>query len=564
MHRRGWGFLALVLLFTIVCSAADDATSLVSTADALLAERKFQRARVLYEQALAAGFRFEHDLPHARNLAAAFLNSTPPDLANGIKWLRIALQLDPNNDGLRADLAKVLLRSGDVEGAVNNYQVLVDSHPQSSEYVIGLAAALRQGGKGVASLQLLQAAVEKFPNLLAVRIEYARQLNFTKQFREAKQQFSAVLGRDPDSLIAQVGMAKATSFQGDQETAIAIYDRILRRHPGLYDAIIGKAFALLWSGRTAEARVLFEKGLRRHPDDQEVREALSSLSGSEVGRSRAVPQDSSEQAPRRPAQPASSEDRRRSAGKAATPRQAAEAAWQPGPMAEHDTSTSARLAILLVAAVICCVVAAAVHAVRGARLVKRPDFVEKPAEEDKGPGISLPEIEAPPDTLAVLPALAIEEAAGPAKAVELLGAIEITEQPAPARMRPEVLVIGGSENLAELERRWLEFLGAESLWERNWIEATARLRDAPPDVMVLNAITDDGWTSLRMFNWIATNQAPLRTRSLVIVGAGEFAEFGQFDFEARYLFEPFGASQWQDAVKSMLRLCSRFAGADRG
>jgi tetratricopeptide (TPR) repeat protein len=527
----------------------------VSRADALVAERKFQAARLQYEQAMAAGFRFDGDLPHARNLALIYLNSTPPDMANAIKWLRAALQLDPLADGLRAELAKVLLRTGDPDGAIENYQVLVESNPQSSDYVIALAGALRQGGKGVASLNLLQATVEKFPKLLAVRIEYARQLNFTKQFGDAKQQFSAVLERDPDSLIAQVGIAKATSFQGDQETAIALYDRILRRHPGLYDAFIGKAFALLWSGQGDQARLLFENGLRRHPDDQEVREALSSLPPTHVDASRAVPQRSRGKAPttRAPAA-ASTADAPPSPRNAAAPRPA-DSGVQPEPLRQPPgtAQTFVPLAGLVGAVIGCLLVGAIVHAIWRARLLKRvpsPGFVE-PTDGQMAEGSGNPpqEDDVQRNTTQVLvPALAIET-------VRPAAASEMTRAADKARMRPQVLLVGGPENLADLERRWLAFVGAETQWEKSWSAATARLRNAPPDFTVLNAMTDDGWTSLRMFNWIAVNQAPLRKRSLVIVGTREFAEHAQCDVEAHYLFEPFGASQWEEAVQSMLRLC---------
>jgi hypothetical protein len=113
-------------------------------------------------------------------------------------------------------------------------------------------------------------------------VEYARLLNFTKQYPEARKQFLAALAIEPQNLIAQVGLAKATSYEGDQESAIQMYDRILARHPGSYDAIVGKAFSLLWSGQTAQAGVLLRQASVRNPDDPEVREALSNLPHSAV------------------------------------------------------------------------------------------------------------------------------------------------------------------------------------------------------------------------------------------------------------------------------------------
>jgi tetratricopeptide (TPR) repeat protein len=258
-------------------SAASDGTPTLRDADTCFAERKFNCAQTLYERAQAEGIRFETDLPHARNLATTYLNSTPPDLTKAIPWLQVAITLDPQSDSLRAQLASSLNRSGNPEAAIDHYRILVESHPTSTEYGIQLATVLLQAGKSDAALQFLQASTEKFPGLVAFRIEYARLLNFTKQYPEARKQFLAALAIQPQNLIAQVGLAKATSYEGDQETAITMYDRIRQRHPGSYDAMVGKAFSLLWSGQAAQAGVLLRRASVRDPDDQEVREALSAL-----------------------------------------------------------------------------------------------------------------------------------------------------------------------------------------------------------------------------------------------------------------------------------------------
>ncbi len=263
-------------------SAATDMASTVRDADACVAERKYDCAQALYERAQAEGMRFESDLPHARNLATAYLNSTHPDLAKAIPWLQVAVKLDPQSDSLRAQLASSLVRSGNLDAAIEHYKVLSESHPSSTEYGIQLATVLRQAGKSDAALQFLQASTEKFPDLVGFRVEYARLLNFTKQYPEARKQFLAALAIEPKNLIAQVGLAKATSYEGDQEAAIQMYDRILERHPGSYDAIVGKAFSLLWSGQTAQAGVLLRQASVRNPDDPEVREALSTLPHSAV------------------------------------------------------------------------------------------------------------------------------------------------------------------------------------------------------------------------------------------------------------------------------------------
>ena len=274
------GILAGVAVLAVCASgisAASDVASTVRDADACVAAHKFDCAQELYERAQAEGMRFDSDLPHARNLAAAYLNSTHPDPAKAIIWLQVAVTLDPQSDSLRAQLAGLLVRSGNLDAAIDHYRILAQAHPTSTEYGIQLATVLQQAGKSDAALQFLQSSTEKYPSLVAFRVEYARLLNFTKQYPEARKQFLAARVLEPQNLIAQVGLAKATSYEGDQETAIQMYDRILQRHPGSYDAIVGKAFSLLWSGQTEQAGELLRRASVRNPDDPEVREALSTL-----------------------------------------------------------------------------------------------------------------------------------------------------------------------------------------------------------------------------------------------------------------------------------------------
>jgi len=277
VRKSAIGILVLVALTLTGQIMAQDSASTLKNADAAFAERNYDTARSLYERAIREGASLDSDLSRARNLATAYLNANPSESAKSIQWLQAVVRLDPQADGMRLQLCKLLLNTGDTGGAVQQYRQLVDKHPQSSEYVLALTLALRQDGKSDAALRLLKDTVDHYPNLNVVRLEYARSLNFAREFSEARRQFSKVLDNDPNDLIAQVGMAKSMSYDGDQEGALVEYDKILLKHPGLYDAMIGKAFALLWSGHTDEARELLQKGLARHPDDREVRDALNSL-----------------------------------------------------------------------------------------------------------------------------------------------------------------------------------------------------------------------------------------------------------------------------------------------
>ncbi len=544
------GIVTLMLLMS-VCGfcLADNPRSTLKEADALFAERKFDRARSLYERALAEGARFDNDLPRARNFGLACLDSTPPDLANGIKWLRVALALDPQQDGLRARLAASLLRTGDADGAIENYRILVGPHPQSAEYVVSLSSALRQAGRADEGIELLRTTVEKFPSLVPVRVEYARQLNFSKRFPEAKRQFQAVLAVDPDNVIAQVGVAKATSFEGDQETAIAMYDRILARHPGLYDAIVGKAFSLLWSGRTAQARPLLDEGLRRHPQDPELRQAWRDIQGPAAGLVPGPPSQEREH-PAQTAKPAIQPTPPRPLPEKAAlteSRQPTAGRSQPAPLPSRTPEPARRANLNFYLFIAGPAIAAIVLLLAYWNYRRRTGI--GPGEQAPALENSIHLVNAP----APRPPVPYQEQLREAEPIAMPGTEKAIAAPAPKK----ILLVGGSETLVELESRWLILEDLEIISEAKWVPAAVRLLNDPPDILVLNATTADGWTSMRMFEWLAANRPHICRRAIVVISNS--AEPGQLDPEAHYLFEPFCADDWVHAVQSIINPPGSFA-----
>jgi tetratricopeptide (TPR) repeat protein len=630
MYPRTWTLVGVALL--AVCFSepgiADDAASIVKEADTCVSQRNFVRAQTLYERAQAEGARFETDFPHASNLAAVYLNTTPPDLANAIKWLQVAVSLAPQLDSLRLQLANAFYRSGNLEAAIDQYKALAEAHPTSAEYAIQLATVLRQAGKSDVALQFLQAGTEKYPGLVALRIEYARQLNFAKQYPEARKQFSAALAVAPQNLIAQVGLAKATSYEGDQETAIEMYDRILQRHPGSYDALVGKAFSLLWSSRTGQASVLLRQALAKNPGDGEVREALSTLPHSE-GVSKAIPENSIRpleisrrlalRHPRNTEMPGSNPATSLDRTIPSRPEQ---------PLSQQDQQHGNGVVVAIVG--FCCLILAPMAYGRSrARRLKSPagkteDRCRRrtsdipPSQVEQNSGNSSTVIEPVPelastvgvvsemperdsirtvsctgehsadsrqpaveDSVAPPPVPVLAEEAASATAgqqvhersylsaphpqdiscYQIIEAAETAddcagshEHPAAAeesepKAKMKVLIVGGRLHEVQLQSQWFPIAATEILWERNWYAALRCLALAPPDLIVLNTLTDDGRTSQQMFDWILANRVEFCDRTIAIRSRADSSGREQ-ERSCAYLVEPYGAPQWRQAVLS--------------
>jgi tetratricopeptide (TPR) repeat protein len=119
-----------------------------------------------------------------------------------------------------------------------------------------------------------------------------------------------------------------------------------------------------------------------------------------------------------------------------------------------------------------------------------------------------------------------------------------------ANAKLRILLVGGLPEEVELEKLWFPIAGSAMVWERNWAEAVDRLASAPPDLIVLNVLSDDGKTSKQMFDWIVANRPEFRDRTIVICGLTGAGRREQ-DGPGAYLVEPFGAPQWRQAILSL-------------
>ncbi len=143
--------------------------------------------------------------------------------------------------------------------------------------MLGLASAWRNSGQYEKGSKLLSAALQKQPNDPALRVEYARNLLYQRQYAAAKDQYQQVLRWYPNNIDALIGLGKTYSWQGNQQLALEQYQKALVADPGNYDALVAQGFSLIWSGRQSEAVPMLERANSRHPEVAEVREALKRL-----------------------------------------------------------------------------------------------------------------------------------------------------------------------------------------------------------------------------------------------------------------------------------------------
>ena len=255
-------------------AAAGNNEARLRRADAYARSGKLQAARLLYEQALAAGASLDGSYERSRALGEAYYKAKPPEYDAAAKWLQNAWRLRQATEYFRTEVADALWHAGRCQDAVLHYAALSAKHRNSADYTIRWASCLYRTGSQDKGLQVLRDFVGQHPKDDGARTEYGNLLARSKQYDEARLQYQAALKSHPKSVGAELGLARVNSWTKDFDASLKGFDAVLAQEPSNFEAQVGKASTLLWMGRDAEAGMLFTKLAKDHADDASVQRGL--------------------------------------------------------------------------------------------------------------------------------------------------------------------------------------------------------------------------------------------------------------------------------------------------
>ncbi len=169
-----------------------------------------------------------------------------------IPWYRSALEIQPDNDAIRATLMHVLRRAGvapDIPGLIERAEA---------------AYARGRAREALAHFRQALAAAPENGDLQAATARCLRQLG---EHAAAEAQLRGVLARDPRQFAATLGMAELEMARGHAGAAIPWFRAALERQPG--DALIARALiqAMIHAGDGAGAEALLGEALADNPHD---------------------------------------------------------------------------------------------------------------------------------------------------------------------------------------------------------------------------------------------------------------------------------------------------------
>lgn len=546
--------MVLVLASALLHGAANNT---LAGADQLLAQGRHAEACQLYERAIAEGAKLDSDVLRSRNLARCYLNQSPPRLNEAIRWLQNAVRLDPGAEDVRDFLAQTLTRANNFSAAAGQYLILSQAHPDTADYVLGLAGALRQAGRSGEALRALKGALERSPNLTGVRLEYANALLRNQQLQSAKEQYRLLLAADPGDVAATLGLATIASRQGDHQRALDLYNQVLQQHPGTNEALAGKALSLLWLGRKQEAMPLLLSAFKRNPDDARLRDALRDV-GMNPHTASSASDLLSPQAQKSLGGPHAPQDTQVADPGAPSSQPTA------APAQSAFSNAVARLAKLLPRTTIIGIIIGVVVLLCGfAGMIRRRKASHSRAEMVS---LHLSELAPPPAPTreavsgGSLPDQPVAFGAGPGLAgaevndwvVEAVSGVAASDPaPVPSAARENglrIIVVGGRVGLRQLEVATLRSAGLTVESVENFPQALLRWLAHPDAVVLINEEEGGSWDIQRVHNWVLENRPDWIQRTVFAISNPERFSFARAN---NIVHLPFGTN---DMLECLSRL----------
>lgn len=169
----------------------------------------------------------------------------------------------PTGPGAADFLAgRLLLNSGDLEGAVARLGAAAAANPDSAEYRNVYAHALWRSGDREESLAAHAEAARLDPRL---QVQYARALDLMGRGGDAARQYEEILARSPGAMVVHEDLGRLLFRSGDYAKAASHLQQAVQARPD--DPVLAQelAYSLDQSGNRAQAVAAYQRVLKQAP-----------------------------------------------------------------------------------------------------------------------------------------------------------------------------------------------------------------------------------------------------------------------------------------------------------
>ncbi|HKV09347.1 MAG TPA: tetratricopeptide repeat protein [Thermoanaerobaculia bacterium] len=186
---------------------------------------------------------------------------------------RKALEADPGDAAVWADLGVALQGLQDLAGAEQSYRKAVELEPAlaRAHYNLGTLLAARGSREGV---EHLETAVRLDPESKGALFNLGQALAAAGEPARALDAWDRLLKLDSRDTVARFHRAQALSALGRPAEAAAELGEVVAADPGEIAPRLAQASTLLAAGRDADARARLEEGVARLPGSEPLAQLL--------------------------------------------------------------------------------------------------------------------------------------------------------------------------------------------------------------------------------------------------------------------------------------------------
>jgi len=216
-------------------------------------------------------------LPH--NLAGVAYEGKQ-DYSAAQRSYNTALGIQPENIMALLSLARLDMRTGDIEKARKRYHSVLESHPNNAAAMVALAKLLAQEGKVEDSIELLGQAKEADKNAIEPRLLLSRYYLNKGMASKALDYANEAIKVSPQSFPAMLAIGRA-QLAADKPEAVQTLSRLARKLPDSPEVHYFLAEAKARFGNLVGSRQSLQRVLVLKPDYALALRALGKLELSE-------------------------------------------------------------------------------------------------------------------------------------------------------------------------------------------------------------------------------------------------------------------------------------------
>ncbi|MBW2493529.1 MAG: tetratricopeptide repeat protein, partial [Deltaproteobacteria bacterium] len=191
------------------------------------------------------------------------------------------LAVVPKNPKIRYNLGNEYRSRGDMDAAIRNYRIALETQPDSAATHVNLGNALRSRGDLDAAIDAYRAALDLEPRNANAHNSLGTVLRAKGDVDQAILRYRYAIHLDPDFYLAHYNLANALQSKGEFEEAVAHYFEALKenvRDPKIFNNL-GSAF---WSlGKPEDAEIAYRVAIEADPRHYRAQNNLGALLASQ-------------------------------------------------------------------------------------------------------------------------------------------------------------------------------------------------------------------------------------------------------------------------------------------